>query len=472
MPNALVWFRHDLRLDDNPALRAALDQGFTPVPVYVHAPQEEGEWRPGAASLAWLHRSLAALDADLRARGSRLLLREGPSAPALQALVEQTGAVAVFWNRKYEPATQPRDASLKKRLREQGLQVESFNGCLLFEPWDLATQQGGPYKVFTPFWRSALAQWRAPATWDAPGALPAFEDALPGESLDAWRLAPALGWDAGFWKVWTPGEAGAREALEVFIDGALNGYRTDRDRPDRTGTSRLSPHLHFGEIAPWRITAELERARTAANSADMDGYIRELGWREFAYHLLHHFPQTTTQNLNPRFAHFDWAKVDPKALEAWQHGRTGVPIVDAGLRELWATGYMHNRVRMIVASYLTKHLRYHWLQGARWFWDTLVDADLANNTLGWQWTAGTGADAAPYFRVFNPVTQAEKFDPKGTYIAHWVPELAAVPVPLRFAPWEKPDVMSRIAPDYPRRPLVDLAEGREGALAAYRKTGD
>ena len=472
MPNALVWFRHDLRLDDNPALRAALDQGFTPIPVYVHAPQEEGEWSPGAASLAWLHRSLAALDADLRARGSRLLLREGPSAPALQALVEQTGAVAVFWNRKYEPATQPRDASLKKRLREQGLQVESFNGCLLFEPWDLATQQGGPYKVFTPFWRSALAQWRAPATWDAPGALPAFEDALPGESLDAWRLAPALGWDAGFWKVWTPGEAGAREALEIFIDGALNGYRTDRDRPDRTGTSRLSPHLHFGEIAPWRVTAELERARTAANSADMDGYIRELGWREFAYHLLHHFPQTTTQNLNPRFAHFDWAKVDPKALEAWQHGRTGVPIVDAGLRELWATGYMHNRVRMIVASYLTKHLRYHWLQGARWFWDTLVDADLANNTLGWQWTAGTGADAAPYFRVFNPVTQAEKFDPKGTYIAHWVPELAAVPVPLRFAPWEKPDVMSRIAPDYPRRPLVDLAEGREGALAAYRKTGD
>ncbi|WP_312766182.1 cryptochrome/photolyase family protein [Pseudoxanthomonas mexicana] len=472
MPNALVWFRHDLRLDDNPALRAALDQGFTPIPVYVHAPQEEGEWSPGAASLAWLHRSLAALDADLRARGSRLLLREGPSAPALQALVEQTGAVAVFWNRKYEPATQPRDASLKKGLREQGLQVESFNGCLLFEPWDLATQQGGPYKVFTPFWRSALAQWRAPATWDAPGALPAFEGALPGESLDAWRLAPALGWDAGFWKVWTPGEGGAREALEVFIDGALNGYRTDRDRPDRTGTSRLSPHLHFGEIAPWRITAELERARTAANSADMDGYIRELGWREFAYHLLHHFPQTTTQNLNPRFAHFDWAKVDPAALEAWQRGRTGVPIVDAGLRELWTTGYMHNRVRMIVASYLTKHLRYHWLQGARWFWDTLVDADLASNTLGWQWTAGTGADAAPYFRVFNPVTQAEKFDPKGTYIAHWVPELAAVPVPLRFAPWEKPDVMSRIAPDYPRRPLVDLAEGREGALAAYRKTGD
>jgi deoxyribodipyrimidine photo-lyase len=217
--------------------------------------------------------------------------------------------------------------------------------------------------------------------------------------------------------------------------------------------------------------AELERVRSAANGADMEGYIRELGWREFAHHLLHHFPHTTTQDLNPRFAHFDWAKVDPAALEAWQRGRTGVPIIDAGLRELWTTGYMHNRVRMIVASYLTKHLRYHWLHGAHWFWDTLVDADLANNTLGWQWTAGTGADAAPYFRVFNPVTQAEKFDPRGEYIARWVPELAPLPVPLRFAPWQKPDLLAHVAPDYPRGPIVDLAEGRDGALAAYRDSG-
>ena len=472
MSHALVWFRHDLRLDDNPAFRAALDEGYTPIPVYIRAPTEEGEWAPGGASDAWLHRSLAALDADLRARGSRLLLRSGASASVLDALLDETGAEAVFWNRKYEPATQPRDAALKKALRERGLRVESFNGTLLFEPWDLATQQGGPYKVFTPFWRSALAQWRAPATWDAPGALPAFDTGLPAEPLDAWCLAPALGWDAGFWEVWTPGEAGAREALDVFVEGALNGYRTDRDRPDRIGTSRLSPHLHFGEIAPWRITAHLERARTAANSADMDGYIRELGWREFGYHLLHHFPHTPTENLNPRFAHFEWAEADPEALAAWQQGRTGVPIVDAGLRELWTTGYMHNRVRMIVASYLVKHLRYHWLHGARWFWDTLVDADLANNTLGWQWTAGTGADAAPYFRVFNPVTQAAKFDPNGTYVARWVPELSGVPVPLRFSPWEKPEVLSRLAPRYPRRPLVDLTEGRDAALAAYRKTGD
>ena len=440
--------------------------------MYVFAPEEEGEWAPGGASRAWLHKSLASLDADLQARGARLLLRRGGSAAALDTLLDQTGAEAVFWNRKYEPATQPRDATLKKVLRERGLQVESFNGSLLFEPWDLATQQGNPYKVFTPFWRSALAQWRAPSPWEAPDRLPSIDAALQSDRLDDWRLLPDLGWDAGFWDAWTPGEAGAREALEVFVDGALNGYRTDRDRPDRVGTSRVSPHLHFGEIAPWRIAAELERARTAANSADMDGYIRELGWREFAYHLLHHFPQTTTQNLNPRFEHFDWAKVDPVALEAWQRGRTGVPIIDAGLRELWTTGYMHNRVRMIVASYLTKHLRYHWLHGARWFWDTLVDADLANNTLGWQWVAGTGADAAPYFRVFNPVTQAEKFDPKGTYIARWVPELTDIPVPLRFAPWQKPDVLAKLAPEYPRHPIVDLAAGRDGALAAYRKTGD
>lgn len=470
MPNALVWFRHDLRLDDNPALRAALDRGYTPVPVYVHAPEEEGEWAPGAASNAWLHRALSALDAELRHRGSRLLLRRGPSAAALDTLVAETAAEAVFWNRKYEPATQPRDAALKKALRERGLQVESFKGVLLFEPWDLATQQGSPYKVFTPFWRAALTQWRVPDTWTAPERLPSVDPAMGSEPLEAWNLVPSLGWDAGFWDAWTPGEAGARETLEVFIDGALNGYRSDRDRPDRVGTSRLSPHLHFGEIAPWRITAELERVRTAANSADMDGYIRELGWREFGYHLLHHFPQTTTQNLNPRFEHFDWAKVDPASLAAWQRGRTGVPIVDAGLRELWTTGYMHNRVRMIVASYLTKHLRYHWLHGARWFWDTLVDADLANNTLGWQWTAGTGADAAPYFRVFNPVTQAEKFDPNGTYIARWVPELAPVPLPLRFAPWQKPDVLAKLAPGYPRQPIADLAAGRDGALAAYRKT--
>ncbi|MCY7312600.1 MAG: DNA photolyase family protein [Pseudoxanthomonas sp.] len=469
MPNAIVWFRNDLRLADNPALRAALDGGFHPIPVYVHAPEEEGEWAPGAASDSWRHHSLCRLDADLRQRGSRLLLRRGPSQQALQALVEQTSAAAVFWNRKYEPATQPRDAAIKQALRSGDVQVESFNAALLFEPWSLATQQGGPYKVFTPFWRTALGQWRMPALVDAPDRLPEVSPALPSVALDALELSPALEWGKGFWEHWQPGEAGAHQALEVFIDGARQGYRSDRDRPDRVGTSLVSPHLHFGEIAPWRICAELEPSRTAANSADMDSYVRELGWREFAYHLLHHFPNTTTRNLNPRFEHFDWAKEDRQQLQAWQQGRTGVPIVDAGMRQLWHTGYMHNRVRMIVGSWLTKHMRQHWLHGARWFWDTLVDADLASNTLGWQWVAGTGADAAPYFRVFNPVTQARKFDPDAVYITRWVPELTGLPVQARFAPWLEPDLAQRLAPAYPGQPMVDLAAGRDAALAAYKQ---
>ncbi len=251
----------------------------------------------------------------------------------------------------------------------------------------------------------------------------------------------------------------------------MRGYREDRDRPDRVGTSRLSPHLHFGEIAPWRVAAALEQARNAANAAEVEAFLRELGWREFAWHLLHHFPHTADRNLNPRFDGFVWATPGAGTLAAWQRGQTGVPIVDAGLRELWATGYMHNRVRMIVASFLTKHLRLHWLHGARWFWDTLVDADLANNTLGWQWTAGTGADAAPYFRVFNPVTQARRFDPHGEYIARWVPELRGLPAAARFAPWESPALVARLAPGYPATPMVDLAEGREAALAAYRSSG-
>lgn len=470
MRHALVWFRQDLRLDDNPALHAALQAGYAPVPVYVHAPDEEGEWAPGAASQSWLHRSLQALGEDLRARGSRLLLRCGPSDSALSGLIEETGAAAVFWNRKYEPATQPRDAALKKRLLGRGLHVESFNGALLFEPWELATQQGGPYKVFTPFWRNAQARLRLSTAQPAPANLPLVPAELSSEPLDALRLAPALGWDRGFWEKWRPGEQGAHEALEVFIDGALRRYLTDRDRPDRIGTSLLSPHLHFGEISPWRVVAELQRSRTAANATDMDGYVRELGWREFAYHLLHYFPQTATQNLNPRFDHFQWAKDNAAQLQAWQQGRTGVPIVDAGMRELWHTGYMHNRVRMIVASWLTKHMRQHWLHGARWFWDTLVDADLANNTLGWQWVAGTGADASPYFRVFNPVTQARKFDPEARYISRWVPELAELPVNARFEPWLHRELVAKLAPGYPRKPMVDLALGRDAALAAYKQS--
>jgi deoxyribodipyrimidine photo-lyase len=469
MPNALVWFRNDLRLADNPALQAAVDGGYAPVCVYLHAPTEEGDWPPGAASNAWRHRSLARLDADLRRRGSRLRFFRGPSLQTLQTLAAACGAEAVFWSRRYEPAIERRDTRIKQALRAQGLHAESFNSALLFEPWQLRTGQGGPYKVFTPFWRSALADWRIPDVLDAPASLARIDDGPEGVALEALQLAPAHDWDQGFWDAWTPGEAGAHETLEVFVDGALRGYREGRDRPDHAGTSRLSPYLHFGEIAPWRVVVQLETARNAGNSADVDACLRELGWREFAHHLMHHFPESTQRNLNPRFDGFEWAPRHDADLQAWRSGHTGVPIVDAGMRELWHIGWMHNRVRMVVASYLCKHMRQHWLEGARWFWDTLVDADLASNTLGWQWVAGTGADAAPYFRVFNPVAQAQKFDPDGRYIARWVPELAALPLPARFAPWTEPALAAKLAPGYPPLPIVDLAAGRGAALEAYRR---
>lgn len=466
---ALVWFRNDLRLADNPALAAALEGGYTPIPIYIHAPEEGGDWRPGAASDAWRHRSLAALDSALRQRGTHLRHFVGPSLVTLQAVVAAIGAEAVFWNRRYEPAFERRDARIKQTLRGQGIRVESFNSALLFEPWTLQTQQRGPFKVFTAFWRAALASWRTERCRPAPSAIMAWEDGPEGVPLAALKLRPQRDWDGRFWNEWSPGEAGARQMLETFIDGALRGYDEQRDVPGRVGTSRLSPHLHFGEIAPWCVAAMLEAQRGAANDRDIDSALRELGWREFAHHLLHHFPQTPERNFNPRFDDFEWARVSQAKLETWQQGRTGVPIVDAGMRELWSTGWMHNRVRMVVASYLSKHLRYHWRHGARWFWDTLVDADLANNTLGWQWVAGTGADAAPYFRVFNPVTQAEKFDPAGAYIAKWLPELAPLPPPLRFAPWRDAGRLHDVAPAYPPQPLVALDSGREQALSAYRR---
>lgn len=469
MPAAIVWFRNDLRLSDHPALAAALAAGQAPVCVYIHAPDEERDWAPGAASNAWRHRSLEALGDDLASRGGRLRIFAGPSLATLQSLAAACGAEAVYWNRRYEPAVEKRDAAIKTALRRQGLRAESFNGSLMREPWEVRTREDGPYKVFTPYWRNARAHWPSPSLQDAPARVGDSDDGPHGIALDALHLAPRdPQWDAGFWPWWTPGEAGAREALEVFVDGALHGYDAGRERPDRFGTSRLSPHLHFGEIAPWRLVAAVDEARTAAIDADAEAWLRQLGWREFAHHLLHHFPRTTDHNLDPRFDRFDWARRAPARIEAWRRGLTGVPFVDAGMRELWKTGWMHNRVRMIVGSWLCKHMRHHWLEGARWFWDTLVDADLADNTLGWQWIAGTGADASPYFRVFNPVEQARRFDPDGSYIARWVPELEGLPVPLRFAPWTDAARSRRLAPRYPSAPIVDLAAGREAALAAYR----
>ncbi|MBN8427988.1 MAG: deoxyribodipyrimidine photo-lyase [Xanthomonadales bacterium] len=470
MSRALIWLRRDLRLHDHPAMRLALRRGEAPIFLYLHAPEEEAPWPPGAASLVWLDRSLRSLQADLRARGSDLLIARGPSLPALLSVAQQAEVVSVYWQRRYEPAVIARDAVVKRDLRVAGLQAESVKGAVLFEPWEVQTGQGGPYKVFTPFWRNAQTRLADVVTTDAPEALPAPPAGLAASSLsvDDLGLVPRPRWDGGFWERFQPGERGAMNALEAFIDGAAEGYRSQRDLPDRAGTSRLSSHLHFGEISPQQIVTRLRSITwSAAAQNDVDGFVRELGWREFSQHLLYHFPHTTEENLNPQFSAFPWQE-DAQALAAWQQGRTGVPIVDAGMRELWQTGWMHNRVRMLVASFLTKHLRQHWLHGARWFWDTLVDADLANNTQGWQWTAGTGADAAPYFRIFNPATQAERFDPKGGYVRQWLPELACLPDKALFAPWEHADLLRRLAPDYPQRPIVDLREGRELALVAYR----
>lgn len=471
MAHALIWLRRDLRLDDNPALEAALRAGQSPVFVYVHAPDEEAPWAPGAASRAWLHRSLLALDADLRSRGSRLVIRQGESLSEIEKLIGETRAEALYWNRLYEPASIARDTRIKQGLKSRGLTVESFNAALLIEPWTIQTGAGDPYRVFTPFWKNARQRLDATPPPTAPARLPEPPTLLLGLGVEDLKLepqAPEPRWDGGFWEFWQPGEAGAREMLEAFLDGTANGYKEQRNFPDRTGTSKLSPHLHFGEISPRQIVARVLAQRwPAAVQGDIDHFLSELGWREFSHHLLFHFPHTAQENLNPKFRQFRWARPVPAHLAAWQQGRTGVPIVDAGMRELWHTGWMHNRVRMVVASFLTKNLRYHWKHGADWFWDTLVDADLANNTQGWQWTAGTGADAAPYFRIFSPIAQAQCFDASGKYIRRWVPELAALPDKALAAPWEQPELLRRLAPSYPSRPIVDLKDSREAALAAY-----
>lgn len=468
MANAIVWLRRDLRLADQPALNAAVERGFVPVPVYIHAPAEEHPWQPGGASRAWLDRSLRALADDLRTRGSGLTVRAGASLTCLRALIAECGAEAVFWNRLYEPATRARDSAVKQGLREDGVLVESFNAAQLCEPWTVQTGAGTPYKVFTPFWRSASVQLEVLAPPTAAPQTMATPPVLESLPIDALELRSDLGWDAEFWTHWTPGEGGARARLDRFIDEAVQRYHDDRNRPDLAGTSGLSPHLHFGEISPRQCVHALREIELSASERKhADHFVRELGWREFSVHLLYHFPHTAEADLNPNFGGFGWAEPDPQLLAAWQQGRTGIPIVDAGMRELWRSGWMHNRVRMIVASLLTKNLRYHWRQGAAWFWDTLVDADLANNTQGWQWTAGTGADAAPYFRIFNPVTQGERFDPDGVYVRRWVPELSALPNALIHSPWTDTSTLARLAPAYPRQPIVDLRDSREAALAAY-----
>jgi deoxyribodipyrimidine photo-lyase len=459
---AIFWFRRDLRLADNPGLIAALEAADQVLPVYLWSPGDEGEWAPGGASRWWLHHSLAALDRSLRARGSRLLLRSGPAADALARLVADAGAEGVFWNRLYEPALVTRDAAIKARLWDEGVEAQSFKAGLLHEPWELATGKGDPYRVFTPFWKAALQRPDPGPPQPVPGNLKAPRRWPPGESLEALGLMPRVRWHDGLAEAWTPGEAGALERLDDWCEARLGEYAEERNRPDRDGTSMLSPHLHHGELSPRQAWHAAAARRADLSARGVEAWLRELGWREFAQHVLYHFPRTPTEPMYEKYAAFPWREDHEAMLEAWQRGRTGIPIVDAGMRQLWATGWMHNRVRMIVASLLVKNIRAPWQGGARWFWDTLVDADLANNTMGWQWTAGSGADAAPYFRIFNPVTQGEKFDPRGEYVRRWVHELAEVSADRIHQPSDS------LAPRYPG-PIVDLKQTRQEALAALQQ---
>ncbi|MDQ3002921.1 MAG: DNA photolyase family protein [Fibrobacterota bacterium] len=475
--STLVWFRQDLRLSDHPALHAALRHGPV-IPLYIYDSEAEGAWAPGGASRWWLHHSLTALDLELRKKGSRLILRRGNSSTVIAEMIRETGAEAVHWNRRYEPAADARDQKLLATLRETGLQARVYNAALLYEPGSILTGTGGPYQVFTPFWRACRAAPQPPPPLPAPPVIPVPTQWPAALELGGFGLLPGLDWAAGLRNTWQPGSQGARELLEGRIEHTLPEYETSRDIPNQEGTSRLSPHLHFGEIGIREVWTALKDRLACLDveggrSKERDSllaYQRQLIWREFAHHLLVHFPLTPSEPLRPRFAAFPWEK-DGNTLEAWQRGQTGYPFVDAGMRQLWATGWMHNRVRMAASSFLVKHLLQPWQAGAKWFWDTLVDADLAQNTMGWQWVAGCGADAAPYFRIFNPVTQGERFDPQGDYVRRWVPELAGMDAKWIHRPWEAPEaILTRakvsLGGTYPR-PIVDHPQARARALAAY-----
>jgi len=472
-----VWFGRDLRLADNPALSAAIARGKPIVPLFILDDADAGEWAPGGASRWWLHGSLEALDRSLRQRGNALVLRHGPAERVITQLLGQTRCDAVYWNRRYEPWAIARAERLKSMLRSRGVEAHSFNAGLIREPWTILTQKGEPYRVFTPFWKALRAKGVPDAAAPVAARIPALAPTPDSEPLSSWSLRPATpDWAGGMRSTWTPGESGAQARLDEFAAGAVADYRDQRNLPGVRGTSRLSPHLHFGEISPgqaWRTVTNHAVATTGnAMPAGVETYLSEIAWREFSYHLLFHFPSLPTEPLRPEFARFPWLH-DDQGLSCWQRGQTGYPIVDAGMRELWSTGWMHNRVRMIVASFLVKDLLLHWQAGAKWFWDTLVDADLASNSASWQWVAGCGADAAPYFRVFNPSLQGAKFDATGDYVRRWVPEISKLPDTLLHSPWEASAAELagagiRLGKTYPA-PIVHHDVARQRALEAYRR---
>jgi len=455
MATSILWFRRDLRLHDNAAFDWACDNSDTVIPVYIHSPEEEKPWAPGAASRWWLHHSLAALESKLAASGLKLHFFIGRSEDVLTSIIKDTGADTLVYNRLYEQHLHSRDVHIEKALKAM-LDVVSFDSGMFYAPGTILNNQQLPYRVFTPFYkkiRPALSpQYTGQPAVKAGASLKATIKTLASEkSLSSLDLLDEHDWHSKLHAYWQPGEETAHQLLNSFLKEAVDDYEAGRDIPAQDSTSQLSPYLHFGEITPHQILVAIwpilsgEFGAKKANAAEV--FLKQLIWREFAYNVLWHFPETATQPMDRRYSKTFWrgSKAD---YACWTKGETGVPIVDAGMKQLWQTGWMHNRVRMIVSSFLTKNLGIHWLQGARWFWDTLVDADLANNSLGWQWVAGCGVDAAPYYRVFNPMTQTKRFDSRLEYIDTWLPEHAEL--------------------DYPS-PMVDLASSREQALHRYKQ---
>lgn len=469
----ILWFRQDLRLKDNPALIAACNTGQPVLPIYILDDKNAGEWRMGEASRWWLHHSLHALNASL---SGNLLVFRGSAENIIDKLATQTNTQHIYWNRCYEPWRIKRDTQIKSALKDKGIKAQSFNGTLLYEPQRTNKDDGSPYKVFTPFFKKGCLEKNGEP--DAPIAAPDnihfYEDSKINHntSINALDLMPTIPWHTQIEESWTPGEQGAQDRLQDFLSHGLKGYKDGRDRPDQEHVSRMSPYLHFGEISPHDLWYAVSGKGTA-KGWDNDAYKfrSELAWREFSYKLLFAFPELPHKNWQSKFDAFPWDD-NPQALEKWQKGQTGYPIVDAGMRELWQTGYMHNRIRMICASFLIKHLMIHWQEGEKWFWDTLVDADLANNAASWQWVAGSGADAAPFFRIFNPITQGQKFDPNGDYIRRFVPEIAALPNKYLNKPWEAPQHTLKqaditLGDTYPE-PIVDHMSARQRALEAFK----
>lgn len=469
---SIVWLRDDLRLEDNPALSRAAELGLPLTVVYILDEESEGIRPLGGAARWWLHHSLASLAESLAAAGSALVLRRGPAERVIRDLAQETGARHVLWNRRYGGPERAVDAGIKAWAGENGIEAGSFQANLLFEPWTITTGSGGPYKVFTPFWRACTSAGEPRHPLEQPDSLPSparagsKKNAASDDLLD-WALLPdSPDWSGGLAETWEPGESGAHRRLEDFLDGPVEDYGTGRDVPGVEGTSRLSPHLRFGEISPFTVWHGLRRRFPRQEGPDVGIFRSELGWREFCWQLLYVNPQLAARNYRPEFDRFEWQHLTEAELASWQQGRTGYPLVDAGMRQLWKTGWMHNRVRMAAASFLVKNLLADWRLGEEWFWDTLVDADAASNPANWQWVAGSGADASPYFRIFNPVTQSKKFDAEGRYLREFIPELQHLDRKAIHEPWKLPETSG-----YPE-PVVGLPESRERALATYQKLKD